>query len=354
MKAFITGTGNISPQKTFDNESFLKEVVSQPGQRLTCIEPDYEKLIESRLLRRMSRIIRMSWSAAKICLDDANVQMPDAIVTGTGMGCLEDTEKFLTAIYESGERLLPPTPFIQSTHNTIGAQIALMLQCTNYNMTYTQRGISFENALLDGLSLLNEPGFNNVLVGGFDEMTANQITLYNRLKYYKNEIPDNLELLNHKTPGTIAGEGNAFFMISREKGKSSYACIHDVTTFNDPPDNAFVHSQINSFLAKNNLTSAGMDLLIAGCNGDLILDRIYHDVTGHFFKNTPVAYFKHLCGEYHTASAFALWLGANIMKHQYLPDVVKLGSSELRSYRKILIYNHYRNKNHSLILLSAC
>ena len=272
----------------------------------------------------MSRIMRMSWSAAKICLDDAGVQMPDAIVTGTGMGCLEDTEKFLASIYESGERLLPPTPFIQSTHNTIGAQIALMLQCTNYNMTYTQRGISFENALSDGLSLLNEPGFNNVLVGGFDEMTANQMILYNRLKYYKNEIPNNLELLNHKTPGTIAGEGNTFFMIGKEKGMSSYACIHDIVTFNYQPENSLVYNQINSFLAKNNLTTAEIDLLIAGYNGDVTFDGIYQDVTDHFFKNTPVAYFKHLCGEYHTASAFAFWLGANILKQQYLPEVVNL------------------------------
>ena len=46
MKAYITGTGNISPQKTYDNESFLKEVIIQSGQRLNCIEPDYEKLID--------------------------------------------------------------------------------------------------------------------------------------------------------------------------------------------------------------------------------------------------------------------------------------------------------------------
>jgi 3-oxoacyl-(acyl-carrier-protein) synthase len=354
MKAFITGVGNISPQKTFDNENFLNEVVSRSGQRLICIEPDYEKLIDSRLLRRMSRIIRMSWSAAKICLDDAGVQMPDAIVTGTGMGCLEDTEKFLTAIYESDERLLPPTPFIQSTHNTIGAQIALMLQCTNYNMTFTHRGISFENALLDGISLLDEPGFKNVLAGGFDEMTFNQMILYNRLKYYKREVPDNIELLNFKTPGTIAGEGNTFFMISHEKDKNSYACIRDLSTFNYPPDNGFVYDQIGSFLVRNNMSPTDIDLLITGVNGDTATDGIYREVTEQIFTSVPVAYFKHLCGEYHTASAFALWLGANILKRQFIPEVIKLTKATSPSVSNILIYNHYRNTNHSLILLSSC
>ncbi len=174
MKIYINGIGNISPQKTYEPEKFLTEIINSSGNRLMCTEPAYDDFIDPRMLRRMSRIIRMGWTAAKICLTDAGVEIPDAIITGTGMGCIEDTEKFLQAIDENDERLLPPTPFIQSTHNTIGAQIALMLQCTNYNLTYTQRGIAFENALLDALSLLYEPGYKNILVGGFDEMTGNQ------------------------------------------------------------------------------------------------------------------------------------------------------------------------------------
>ena len=53
--------------------------------------------------------------------------MPDAIITGTGLGCLEDTEKFLTAMVTNKEEFLTPTSFIQSTHNTVSAQIALLL-----------------------------------------------------------------------------------------------------------------------------------------------------------------------------------------------------------------------------------
>jgi 3-oxoacyl-[acyl-carrier-protein] synthase II len=354
MKAYISGTGNISPQKTYDSEAFLNEIEFPVGQRFTCIEPDYEPLIESRLLRRMSRILRMSWSAAKICLDDAKVQMPDAIVTGTGLGCIEDTEKFLTAIYDSHERLLPPTPFIQSTHNTIGAQIALMLQCTNYNMTYTQRGASFESALIDSISLISDPGFNQVLVGGFDEMTSKQMIFYNRLNYYKKEFKGFADFLNSNTQGTIAGEGNTFFFITKDNRENSYSGIKDVTVFSFPENNDVIHRQIGMFLEKNNLSSTELDLLILGVNGDKTFDGIYDEVSNRIFQNVPVAYFKHLCGEYHTASAFALWLGANILKRQFLPEVVSKNNEIPKSFKNILIYNQYRNINHSLILLSAC
>jgi 3-oxoacyl-[acyl-carrier-protein] synthase II len=354
IKAYINGLGNISPQKTYNPENFLSEIVKHPGNRLNCIEPDYEKFIDARLLRRMSRIIRMSWTAAKICLTDSGIKIPDAIITGTGMGCIADTEKFLMSIYDNEERLLPPTPFIQSTHNTIGAQIALMLKCTNYNMTYSQRGVAFENAIMDALLLLNKSNYRNVLVGGFDEMTDNQVILYNRLNYYKSGISDNLSLLNHLNAGTIAGEGNAFFMMSSEKTGNSYAVLDDVNTFNYPPDEKFVFDRIKTFLRENNLIVPDIDLFITGFNSDNNLDGIYHEVMEHLFPDTPVGYFKHLCGEYHTASAFALWLASNILKVQQIPEVIRYNRTTKKSIKNILIYNHYQKTNHSLILLTSC
>lgn len=353
MNIYINGIGNISPQNTYEPEKFLTENFNKDGNRLNCIEPAYEDFIDPRMLRRMSRIIRMGWTAAKICLTDAGIDVPDAIITGTGMGCIEDTEKFLQAIFDNEERFLPPTPFIQSTHNTIGAQIALMLQCTNYNVTYTQRGIAFENAVIDALSLLHEPGFKNVLVGGFDEMTDNQVAIYNRLNYYKQKIEGNLKLLNRIDSGTIAGEGTAFFMLSPEKTNTSYAIIKDIESFNYPACNEVVLQKILNFLGKNLIKASDIDLLLCGFNGDIKLDIIYNEVVGNLFAQTGVGYFKHLCGEYHAASAFGLWLAANILKRQFVPNVVKLHKVKFNNLKNILIYNHYRNTNHSLILLSS-
>jgi len=352
MKAYIQGIGNISPQKTFDNDKFLDEVTEYKNPVLRCIEPDYEKYIDPRQLRRMSRIIKNGWTAAKIGLDDAGIKIPDAIITGSGLGCVEDTENFLFSIYENDEKLLPPTPFIQSTHNTIGSQIALMLHCTNYNTTHTQRGGSFECALIDSLLLINETGYNNVLLGSFDEITDKQLVLYNRLQYYKPEISNNLDIINQKSQGTIAGEGNTFFVISSEKRENSYACIEDVFTFSNPENEEEVHKNIKSFFDANQLDYENIDLLIVGANGDANFDMIYYNVMKRNFPETPTAYFKHLCGEYHTASAFGVWLAANILERKYIPEIVKLSAFPDKPLQNILIYNHYRNINHSLILLS--
>ena len=175
---FITGLGNVSPQKTFDNSSFLEEVMHFSSNQLRCQDPNYKDFVPADMLRRMSRIIKFGVAAGKKCLADAGGGIPDAIITGTGLGCIEDTEKFLTNMIRSKEEFLTPTSFIQSTHNTVSAQIALLLKCHNYNFTYVHRGFSFESALLDSMLRLESGESNNVLLGAMDEMTPNTFQIF--------------------------------------------------------------------------------------------------------------------------------------------------------------------------------
>ena len=155
MNAYINGTGLISPQKTTEPGSFLSDVVEHHGDYLKCIDPNYRSFIEPLAARRMSRLIKMGITSAKLCLADAGVAMPGAIITGTGLGSVEDTEKILNNLL-SNEQLLNPTPFIQSTYNTISSQIAINLKCHNYNTTYVHRTFSFESCLLDALLQVEE------------------------------------------------------------------------------------------------------------------------------------------------------------------------------------------------------
>jgi len=61
-----------------------------------------------------------------------------------------------------------------------------------------------------------------------------------------------------------------------------------------------------------------------------------------------------LCGEYPTSAAFALWLASNMIKKEEVPLVVIERSVKNANPKKVLIYNHYLNKYHSLMLVSAC
>src|SRR6187402_562346 len=108
---FIRSAVAISPQHTFDDETPMDTPISHTSSRMKAIEPDYKILLDPKSIRRMSRIIRMGTAAAIKCMAQSGLQMPDAIITGTAYGCLEDTNTFLTKLVEQKEEMLTPTAF---------------------------------------------------------------------------------------------------------------------------------------------------------------------------------------------------------------------------------------------------
>jgi 3-oxoacyl-(acyl-carrier-protein) synthase len=349
---YITGIGNISPQKTWDNAHFLEDVSGVETNYLRSQDPNYKEYITGDMVRRMSRIIKMGVAAGKICLADAGCTMPDAIITGTGLGCIEDTEKFLTNMILNNEEFLTPTSFIQSTHNTVSAQIALLLKCHNYNFTYVHRGFSFESALLDSFIRINSGESESVLLGGMDEMTPNTFAILQRLGHYKRKPVKNLDLLNDHSSGAIAGEGAAFFLFTATPGTKNYAKIDALDTFYKPGKDT-IPAHITAFLERSGKSIDEIDLIILGINGDPANDKVYSGLRNHLFKKKQQAWFKHLCGEYMTSSSFGLWLAAMIVKNGRVPDVVRLEGKTPGKPRNIIIYNHYRNLDHSLMLVSS-
>lgn len=354
MEAYINGVGVISPQNTFNTSDFLSEPVVHTNNYLQCIEPSYKEFLNPTLARRMARLIKMGIAASNICMKDAGVEMPDAIITGSALGCLEDTEKFLLAIIENQEQFLTPTSFIQSTHNTVSAQIALQLKCMNYNFTYVHKGFSFESALQDSLMNIAEGEAKNVLTGAHDEMTPKYYRVCDRIGYWKKEGVSTFDLIKSTTPGSVAGEGAAFFMLGKEQNDHSYAKLRGLKTIYKPENNKATEQCIQELLTEKGLSIKDIDLVIYGINGDSRYDHVYYDLKNGLFKDATACYFKHLCGEYQTASSFAMWIAAMILKTQTVPSAVLIGENKHKPVKNILIYNTFLNIDHSVFVLSQC
>ena len=357
-KVYINGLGCVSPQRTSDFRLFREGPVTVVGNRLKAIDPNYKDFIPSDMIRRMGRIIKMGVAAAKMCLADSRHQavqgqpgIPEKIITGTGLGCIEDTEKFLSSMIRNREEFLTPTSFIQSTHNTVSAQIAILLKCHGYNFTYVHRGFSFETALLDCLMQLDTRSPGNILLGCADELTDHSFQIQHRLGFWKRNPVNNLELFASPGHGTIAGEGAAFFFLETTRQSNTYAAFIDCAMLLRPVNQYDIHPWILRFLERTQLSPRDIDLIITGKNGDPQGDARYHHVLSDLFPDTHSASFKHLCGEYHTATGFASWLGAQILREQAVPASA-LPSGDPMNINTILIYNHFHDINHSLILLS--
>ncbi len=107
------------------------------------------------------------------------------------------------------------------------------------------------------------------------------------------------------------------------------------------------------FLEKCQLRKQDLDTVMLGMNGDSERDGIYHQLMEQYFTDAAsFLYYKHLCGEYYTSSAFALWLASVVLQCRSIPDVVSFKSRSLHSPENLLIYNQHHNTEHSLILLN--
>ena len=180
-RCYVNSVAQVSCQAPL-SESWLDSPVVYEDKYVRAIEPDAKGLIAPAEARRMSKILKRSVVTAKTALNDASLAMPDAIITGTGMGCMENSEKFLIDICKYGENLLKPTLFMQSTHNTVSSLIAIILKCHGYNNTYSHSEISFESALLDAWLQIKGGSIDNALVGSHDEVTPLMAKIIRRTK----------------------------------------------------------------------------------------------------------------------------------------------------------------------------
>ena len=348
--AYINGIGVISPQNTLPGQGFLQPAVEHNSDFLKSLEPVYRTYIDPIASRRMSRLIKMGIASAKICLQDAGIMMPDAIITGTGLGSVEDTEKILGDLTIE-EKFLNPTPFMQSTYNTISSQIAISLKCHEYNSTYVHRCFSFESSLTDALMQLEEGTAGNILAGGIDEMTLNHLRIIRKLGLWKPGPLRNLDLWTDSSPGAIAGEGSSYFIISGNRSETTYARLEAVATLYKPGSPENTASFVKDFLSTNSLGPEDIDLVLMGNNGLAEHDEICNEVVSLSVPASVRVLYKHLCGEYHTVSGFALYIAANILKKQYIPSSLYSLPSTPKKMDNILIHNHYRNTDHSFILV---
>lgn len=146
---------------------------------------DIRKYVKPLEARRMGKIMKSSLLSSLKALQQAGIEVPDSIITGTAYGCLENSERLMEQIKEEGEGMLKPTFFMQSTHNTISSNIAIKTHCHGYNVTYTQESHSLEWAIRDAELLLRSGKVKNVLVGCHDESTP----LFNTLLEKSGEKP---------------------------------------------------------------------------------------------------------------------------------------------------------------------
>ncbi len=326
-RCYVNSIAQVSCQKPLSDEWFDSPCI-YGDKYVRAQEPDTKGLIVPAEARRMSKILKRAVCTAITALNESDIKQPDAIITGTGMGCMENSEKFLIDLSRFGEQCLKPTLFMQSTHNTISSLIAIILKCHGYNNTYSHKGISFESSLFDAWIQIKSGMIRNALVGAHDEVTPF------------------MDLVMERTHPeySLVSEASVSTIVTNTKSDRNLCEISDVRLLHRPE-----YSDLATLL---NPEEDGIILL--GLNGNSLNDEPYEELVRTLSYNPHILQYKNIFGDNFSASALAFYAASTIMKRQEIPSLmlwnaeVAPGIDEIKS---ITILNQFDGTTWSLIRL---
>jgi len=280
MKVYVKSIAQISVQEPLSEAWKTNPVV--PAEKMpSAQDPSYSAWIPPMAARRMAKVMKRAVATSKVALEKAGIAIPDAIITGTGLGCLDYTEKFLKGLCENAEECVQPTLFMNSTHNTISSQIALTFGCHGYNNTYSHGIISFQSALYDGFLAIKEGHIHNALTGGFDEMTQDKFRVMDRVGFWKD---------------TFCGDTALSAVISDDPSNSMCEIAGMDILFK--PTEERMSESLDTILSQAGMTRSDINLIVCP------------NRNASFLKDKPVMEYEPVFGKSFTSPAFGLYMGA--------------------------------------------
>ncbi len=361
---YILSAKQISLQQPL-TEAWMQEPIAYDVPFARSIDPSFKEYVSPIEARRMGKIMKRALATSKEALKEAGLDTVDAIITGTGYGCVENTEFFLDALSNDGEQMLKPTYFMQSTHNTISSLVAIQTKNHGYNVTYAHKGISFDSALQDAWWQLQLGKIDTALVGGHDEMTE---TFYHILKKGgmmgqddemcgESAVSVVLSLHCEERRTAALRIDSVESSICEERSNPEAKPLCQLTGFQllHQPTMTTLQENIANLLQNAGKTLADIDFILTGISGNHSNDEAYLKEAKLLFGDKPLLKYKHLFGESFTSSGLGLYVAAQCLKAGRVPAALFVDpkAASDRQPKCILLYNRSDGKNVSLDLLEA-
>ncbi len=323
---FITSVAQISIQEGL-SEAWMEAPILYEEPFVRSRDVDFKQWLSPGESRRMGKLLKRALATSLTAMRASGVEHPDAIITGTGLGCIENTENLLTHLCFEGEENCKPTPFMQSTHNTISSLVSIHTQSHGYNATYAHKEASFDCALEDAWMQLQLGRIHTALVGGHDEMTPQYFGLLCKTGYLGN-------------PGQVAGETAVSMMLDAK-----------------PSDKALCQITLVRRCYRPSLDTLTQVAAEVGAVDAIVIPNIGFASSPlmSLFASTAapaLLQYKNLFGESYTAYGLGIYAAAQVLSHQTLPDAMLLpGSSRPAKLQRLLVVNESGGKDFTFTLL---
>ena len=297
-------------------------------------------------LRRLGRAQAMALSAVRLSLQSAEGRElaaagdDVAVCLGTAWAELGVELAFLENMIRRGEKGARPTKFANSVHNALASQVALEFNFTGENHSFTHHNLSFEDALWQGRNLVARGRARRVVVCGVDALT-DFLLLRGRL------------LGEHVHPG----EGAAALVLSKAEETRQHLARLDLVRARGSVKPGEIDTAEQAVFLEEAAAEAGIHPggyhLLTGANGDPSLDAAYRQVAGLLDPAGGVGVYRHLTGDFATASALGLALAVRSVSGGALPREIRLVlAAETHAPRPVLLYHLNSDGSHSAIIVS--
>lgn len=337
-KIYIQAAEQISIQAPLSEQWMEEPVLYNEATLVKAQNPSFRDYMAANEARRMGNIMKRALVTTLKVLGETGIENPDAIITGTCLGSLDYTERFLDSIVENDEQAVSPTYFMQSTHNTVGSALAIYTKTHGYNTTYSHGGTSFDLTLLDAWMQMQLGKISTAMVGGHDEMTEQFFGLLQKVGYVGVEgmVP--------------CGEVAMSMMLNTSEDVESL-CELAGLRISFRPSREKLQQQLDEMQSEADMTMADISAVMTGVNGHSENDQLYHDTVQALFPEKPLLHYKHLFGENYTVSALGLYVCAHLLKKNEIPSFLYDSEQRVDALKSILLLNQTREGDVSMILL---
>lgn len=339
-KIYIQAAEQISIQEPLSQQWMTEPLIhTEPSVR--ALNPSFGDYIAPKDARRMGNLIKRALVTTLKVFKDTGIDNPDAFISGTSIGSLDYTERFINEMVEHEEEALSPTYFMQSTHNTVGSTLAIYTKSHGYNITYSHSSCSFDKAVLDAWMQMQIGKIKTALVGGYDEMTDLCFELLQKTDYVGVEgmVP--------------CGEVSMSMMLNTANNAGCLCELAGIRT-GCLTDLEQMKEQLNDMLDEANLTIDDLNAVMTGKNGNPENDNCYTQVLDYLLPDMPLIWHKHIFGENFTSSALGLYAAAHCLNHGFIPSFLIDESRQCtprETLKSILLFNQMNGREYSLILL---
>ncbi|HEY3451633.1 MAG TPA: beta-ketoacyl synthase N-terminal-like domain-containing protein [Myxococcales bacterium] len=319
-----------------------------------------------RLGRGQSMALEVVRRALAACAEPPEKGRGTAVSLGTSLAEEGDDILFLQKIIEFGEKGAKPAYFVNSVKNALASQLALNNGWQGENQTFAHDALSFETALWQGARLLCAGRARHAVVCGVDALIEFQEIHGHVAGHYRSDPKPIEPLAGFPRPcaqgpkGTVVGEGAAAFVLAAENsspkrqarllGVRSGGAVTRYPKLIVADELAYVKDAA----AQMGVDLGSVGLVLMGANDDALLDPIYAGVFAGLKSAAPKAglgVYKHLTGEFATASALGFALAVRAVAEKAIPAEIRQITPG--SAGTVLLYHLTTTGYHSVMAVSG-